>query len=81
MQSPNRSTENTPQFNKKSSKEGLNGSIGNLVSKFNESQRDLNASRDSLGGAGTPRLIKRSDKISQLRESLLMSNAGAIESK
>jgi len=72
-------TENTPQFSKKlsNSKEaGLNGSIGNLVSRFNE---DKTASRDSVGGANTPRLLKRSDKISQLRESLLNSNAGSVE--
>ena len=74
-------TENTPQFSKKlsASKEaGLNGSIGNLVSRFNE---DNTASRDSVGGANTPRLLKRSDKISQLRESLLNSNTGSVERK
>ena len=80
--------ENTPQFAKKlgnSKESGLerNSSIGNLVSKFNESESNNNkhASRDSIGGSSTPRLLKRSDKISQLRESLLCGSKGSVESK
>ena len=82
-------TENTPQFSKKlsgSKDAGLNsGSIGNLVSRFNEDNKNNNnsASRENSvgGGSNTPRLLKRSDKISQLRESLLNSNAGTTERK